>query len=483
MDLSAGDRLTSLAQAFVLMLATASCCFAGDSVGVSQEWQDKVARIKWVAYSPPSANPPSGIEATVEAVRKDLSVLSDAKFTGLVTYAAFGMMGTEVPRIAKHLGFKGLIIGVWDPNDANELDTAAKAAKNPVVLGYCIGNEGLSKRYTLIELIAAMDSIRRSTGKPVTTSEEIDNYTDEEILHLGDWIFVNAHPYFHSQLETQSAVSWTIGAFKDISRRGQRFVMFKEVGLPTTGDPKGKLSQSTQRDYYLSLAATSVRFVYFEAFDQPWKNHLHIEPHWGLFTSDRKPKLLAEKLLSPAPPFYVYQDVDSPQNHFKPTGYMGDTGDIRIDEACERKPHSGQTCIRITYDAKGKGPSTVDYPPPAKWAGVYWQEPSNNWGKNANFSHRGFDLSSYRRLVFWARAEKDCRIEFKVGGIFAEHGDSLKYPRCKLAKLTTQWTEFEIDLRDADLSRIIGGFCWVATWERSPSGVTFYLDDVRFEEE
>ncbi|MCP4424487.1 MAG: glycosyl hydrolase, partial [Chloroflexi bacterium] len=30
--------------------------------------------------------------------------------------------------------------------------------------------------------------------------------------------------------------------------------------------------------------------VYFEAFDQPWKDTQPIEPHWGLFYNDRLPK-------------------------------------------------------------------------------------------------------------------------------------------------------------------------------------------------
>lgn len=179
--------------------------------------------------------------------------------------------------------------------------------------------------------------------------------------------------------------------------------------------------------------------------------------------------------------FYVYLDADSPTNHFKPTGYMGDCGDIHIDEACELRPHSGETCLKITYDAKGKAPNECPYSPPCKWAGVYWQHPPNNWGRDTPFKGKGFDLSGYNRLVFWARATKDCKIEFKVGGIDEKYGDSLKFARSKTVKLTEEWQAFSIDLPGADLSHIIGGFCWVSNWDRNPDGITFYLDDVRFE--
>jgi hypothetical protein len=160
---------------------------------------------------------------------------------------------------------------------------------------------------------------------------------------------------------------------------------------------------------------------------------------------------------------------------------MGDTGDIQIDDAFEGNPHSGKTSIRITYQAKGKGPNECSYSPPCKWAGLYWQEPPNNWGRDELKKGKGLDLSSYKRLVFWARADSECSIEFKVGGINEPYGDSLKYPRSKRARLGRNWQEFEIDLTEADLKHIIGGFCWVTTWDANPKGITFYLDDIRFE--
>jgi hypothetical protein len=85
------------------------------------------------------------------------------------------------------------------------------------------------------------------------------------------------------------------------------------------------------------------------------------------------------------------------------------------------------------------------------------------------------------QLVFWARADQPSLIEFKVGGIDEAYGDSLVYPRSKNARLTTDWQEFVIDLTGANLTRIVGGFCWATNWATNPSGLTFYLDDIRFE--
>lgn len=179
--------------------------------------------------------------------------------------------------------------------------------------------------------------------------------------------------------------------------------------------------------------------------------------------------------------FYVYQDADSPGNHFTPTGYMGDTGDIKVDEAFRPNPHSGSTCIRVAYTAAGRGPGACQYARPCGWAGVYWQHPPNNWGTDASLKGKGFDLTGYNRLRFWARADSACSVEFKVGGIGATYGDSLFPPRAVTAKLDADWREFEIDLTGAPLKHIIGGFCWVANRDLNPGGATFYLDDIRFE--
>lgn len=456
----------------------------------SNTWEKKVSEIVWVAYAPTTANPNQAIEPTVESLKEDLLVLRKAGFTGLVTYGCSGVLGQKLPELAQKEKFQGLILGIWDPTNQKEIAAAIAVSGNPIVLGYCVGNEGLEKRYELEQLSTVMQSLRTLTGKAVTTTEELKDYSDRTLLDLGDWVFPNVHPYFHRKLDPTLAIEWTVAAYQDLKRRSKRFILFKEVGLPTAGDLQKRLTESSQEQYYRGLAQTNVKFVYFEAFDQLWKTHLPVEPHWGIFCADRTPKSLARHLIEKHSAsqgdsdsaFHVYLDAGSREkNHFAPSGYMGDCGDIHIKEDFKENPHSGESCIRVVYMAKGKGPYTCDYGPPCKWAGVYWQQPPDNWGTNPKWKGKGFNLSPYKRLTFWARADKDCRIEFKVGGIKERYGDSLKYPRTKTAKLTENWQTFEIDLKGADLKHIIGGFCWVTNWNSNSKGATFYLDDIRFE--
>lgn len=484
--------------------ASPTTIVSNSDVSFPTDWVEEVSNIIWVAYSPTNSDLNKKIDVSQEDIRADLTVLQEAGFTGLVTYGSTGIMGKDLPALAQEAGFKGLIMGVWDPTNQEELSNAEVASNNPIVLGYSIGNEGLNVRYELPVLSSAIENLRKVTRQPVTTTEEFDDYYDKDLLELGDWVFPNAHPYFHGQIEPVKAVKWTEGAYQDLERRTDRFIFFKEVGLPTDGDDDGKLSEAGQNQYYQELEKTNVLFVYFEAFDQPWKAHFPIEPHWGIFFSDRTPKKLAYRLmgeepLTPIPivsatltpatitnsvsdnVLYIYSDGDSPYNHFVPGGYMGDTGDIQIDGSNEKNPKLGNSSIRVMYSAKGNGPNACDYAPPCKWAGLYWQQPANNWGVDKIWEKTGIDLSAYSRLKFWARSENSCTFEFKVGGIIGDYGDSLTFPRGIAVKLLPEWQEYEIDLESADLSYIIGGFVWSTSWEKCPGGTTFYLDEIRFE--
>ena len=53
-------------------------------------------------------------------------------------------------------------------------------------------------------------------------------------------------------------------------------------------------------------------------------------------------------------------------------------------------------------------------------------------------------------------------------------------PRNRITRLTNEWTQYNIPLRNADLSSVIGGFCWAANVNANPNGLTFYLDDIKF---
>jgi len=196
------------------------------------------------------------------------------------------------------------------------------------------------------------------------------------------------------------------------------------------------------------------------------------------------------------PPFNVYTDQGDPGNHYVPSGWMGTTIDARTDnnlsschpsptsnsdisltENWTENPHSGKTCIRVVFHAAT--------PPDQNWAGVYWQDPVNNWGKTP--LPTGYDLSHVSKLSFWVRgAVGGEQIDFLVGGITQDRdNNSLPYPDSAkedigYIALTTSWQPVTIPLTGNNLSHIIGGFAWVTDNSHNPNGATFYLDDIIF---
>ncbi len=166
--------------------------------------------------------------------------------------------------------------------------------------------------------------------------------------------------------------------------------------------------------------------------------------------------------------FDVYTDLEAGGNHFQPSGWMGNRAAISFDGGWTTGCRSGTTCVRIVF-AGG----------PTQWAGVYWQEPENNWG---TVPGGGYNLSGATSLTFWARGEHGGeQVEFFVGGIDGLYGDSLRKTSTGLIPLTTTWSRYTLDLNAQDLSRVVGGFGWYADSDHNPAGAVFYLDDIQYD--
>lgn len=171
--------------------------------------------------------------------------------------------------------------------------------------------------------------------------------------------------------------------------------------------------------------------------------------------------------------FYVYTEAGSRLNHFIPSGWMGDFGDLKMNQRSKTKAAAGQSCIEISYSGERKQQ--------AGWAGIYWQFPADNWG---NKKVKGFDLSKYKRLSFYVKGAKGGEYidKFFVGGITGqtEAGDSDQVSS-DAVELTKQWQLVTVDLKGADLSHIIGGFGFALNADMNNNGATFYIDEIVFE--
>lgn len=149
---------------------------------------------------------------------------------------------------------------------------------------------------------------------------------------------------------------------------------------------------------------------------------------------------------------------------FIASGFMGNLAAIKLDPASTDTPHSGKTCLKVSYTASDN------------WGGVAWQNPENNWGDKAG----GWDLTGAKTLSFWARGAQGGEVvSFSYGLIGPDKPfhDTGKGTLDKVA-LTKDWKQYTIDLKGQDLSRIVSGFSYALAASGQP--VTFYLDDIEY---
>ncbi len=182
-------------------------------------------------------------------------------------------------------------------------------------------------------------------------------------------------------------------------------------------------------------------------------------------------------------PSLSYYDIGS---RFYPTGWMGDAEDstsncIGYSEVCQtdcpKKPSDSQakSCMvmKVSYTTQGAT---------KRWAGIYWQNIEDNWGKKPG---ENFADSGYNYVSFWIRGKKGNEvIRFGSGGINSgEKFKDLYDIAFGQIILTQEWKYHKIALptENKKLSCVIGGFWWSANLSNNPGGAVFDLYDIRFE--
>ena len=117
----------------------------------------------------------------------------------------YGYNEACTPRIlavARDLKFQSVLLGVWDPRSATELDGVAELARlheKELALGVLVGNEGVTfKRYEPEDLAIAASRLRKKLPAriPLSTSEPLGAYAKTALVEFGDFLAPNIHPVF-----------------------------------------------------------------------------------------------------------------------------------------------------------------------------------------------------------------------------------------------------------------------------------------------
>ena len=162
-------------------------------------------------------------------------------------------------------------------------------------------------------------------------------------------------------------------------------------------------------------------------------------------------------------------------SYYPSRGLMGDIGDIMKDE------EPGNHLIRMTYEAKGRGPHEWEYkyidgkinPNPCGFAGIMLLD--GDWGQTPG---AGYDLRGFTTISWEARSlSGDAFVQFVAGGanwiwdektktkVAAPYPDLLPNLQLREPPLTGQWRHFEFPLdKNAtakDLQAVVAPFGWI----------------------
>jgi exo-beta-1,3-glucanase (GH17 family) len=265
-----------------------------------------------VAYTPSQLDPRQEVNQrrlATSSIRADLEALRQG-FDGLVLYGYHEACTPRILAVAKDLKYRAVLLGVWDPRSAAELDGVAKSARQHVKdfsLGVLLGNEGITfRRYEVEDLTIAAARLRGKLpkGVPLATSEPLVGYRDDVVRGFGDFLAPNIHPVFdRPKLGPEEAATWAREQAADLARQARRPVVLKETGFPHGG--KEPYSPRSQEAFWAAYTKQGVlarpadspevwafHGIAFEAFDLPWKaeeSKLPIEGSWGLLSAKREP--------------------------------------------------------------------------------------------------------------------------------------------------------------------------------------------------
>ena len=273
---------------------------------------------RFVSYQPTAIRAVNGklSDADDQSIAEDLVALRPW-FDGLITYSAAN--GAErVPDIASKLGYRAVVLGIFDIGSAAEIESALAAIRRnrQIVVGCVVGNETiLAGRGNWRDVSVAIAKVRAETDVAVSTTEPFAQYLDQKESALAlsnmDFMTVNIHPIFEPWFRSGTPANWTEFVSTVCDRLAARYrgpILVKETGVPS-GPTASGFNETMQHDFWRSLekrmpAVPSRAFSYFTAFDSPWRafdatpvsGPRPEEAHWGLFTEARAPKIVMTDL-------------------------------------------------------------------------------------------------------------------------------------------------------------------------------------------
>lgn len=187
-------------------------------------------------------------------------------------------------RIAHDMGLKAAV-GAWISDDLNanedeiaNLIAVAQAGHADMVI---VGSEVLLRHeLTAEQLIAYINQVRAAIplGIPVTTADGFGEFLEHpEVVSAVDAVLPNYYPYWHGIAIDRAVAAIDCWHQQVVEAAGGKPVIVSETGWPSCGEQIGDAIPSPENAslYFLNFVswarAANVEYLYFEAFDEPWK--------------------------------------------------------------------------------------------------------------------------------------------------------------------------------------------------------------------
>jgi exo-beta-1,3-glucanase (GH17 family) len=180
-----------------------------------------------------------------------------------------------------------------------------------IVIAVSVGNEALvswtDHMVDLGDVISYVRKVKAKISQPVTVAENYAWWAEsgKKLAMNLDFITIHSYPIWEGK-DIDEAVSFTIDNINAVREAlpGTELII-GELGWATTASELGaRASEENQLRYFKEVTAWAAKLnvttFWFEAFDENWKgdpnNPNGAEKHFGLFTMDRRAKLVMQEL-------------------------------------------------------------------------------------------------------------------------------------------------------------------------------------------
>lgn len=178
-----------------------------------------------------------------------------------------------------------------------------------IIFTVSLGNEACvdwTDHFVPVERVVSFaKKVKKNIKQPVTFCENYVPWLNylKPLVEVIDFISIHTYPVWEYK-HIHEAVEYTISNYEAVAKLFPTIpVVITEAGWATNSHGIGinteQVNEENQKIYYEELMEWSTKnkvlTFFFEAFDEQWKGSsdpMEPEKHWGLFKTDRTPKLV-----------------------------------------------------------------------------------------------------------------------------------------------------------------------------------------------